>query len=218
MIELRYTLVTDGTSDDALIPMLSWLLREQGVSSAIVPSWADLSRLPRKPKGLTEKVAHSLDLYPCDLVFVHRDAENQPAGRRREEIEYAMASILAPEVPPAICVIPVRMTEAWLLFDEGAIRKASGNPNGKVPLALPRMSRVEHEPDPKEVLTRMLREASELRGRHLRKLSTIGQARLVAKYLDNFKPLRQLSAFQSLEADLSHLVKERGWDRPDLAE
>ncbi|MHC5543626.1 hypothetical protein ACYOEI_35830 [Singulisphaera rosea] len=150
-------------------------------------------------------------------VFVHRDAENQPAERRREEIERAMASIVAPEVPPAICVIPVRMTEAWLLFDEGAIRKAAGNPNGKVPLALPRMSRIEHEPDPKEVLTRILREASELKGRHLRKPSMIGQARLVSRYLDNFKPLRQPSAFQALEADLSRLVKERGWDRTEFA-
>ncbi len=31
MSELRYTLLADGSSDRALLPMLTWALRQQGV-------------------------------------------------------------------------------------------------------------------------------------------------------------------------------------------
>lgn len=38
MTELRYTVVTDGSSDVALIPILTWLLRANGVAYAIQPT------------------------------------------------------------------------------------------------------------------------------------------------------------------------------------
>ena len=50
MTELRYTFVTDGSSDAVLIPILTWLLRENGVEFAIQPAWADLTRIPRRKR------------------------------------------------------------------------------------------------------------------------------------------------------------------------
>jgi hypothetical protein len=50
MKEIRYTLITDGSSDRALMPILTWLLIELGVKIAIQPTWADFTRL-RNPKG-----------------------------------------------------------------------------------------------------------------------------------------------------------------------
>jgi hypothetical protein len=41
MRELRYTLVSDGASDQVLLPILTWLLRANGVRCAIQPEWAD---------------------------------------------------------------------------------------------------------------------------------------------------------------------------------
>lgn len=35
MNELRYTLLSDGPSDRALLPILTWLLRQNGVTGAI---------------------------------------------------------------------------------------------------------------------------------------------------------------------------------------
>jgi hypothetical protein len=117
MKELRYTLVTDGPSDDALIPPLTWLLREQGVACAIAPTWADLSRLRRRPRGLRERISLSIFLYPCDLLFVHRDAEHQPPELRKEEIRNALAEWDAKvSLPPVVHVISIHMTEAWLFF------------------------------------------------------------------------------------------------------
>ena len=139
MKEFRYTLVTDGSSDRALIPILSWLLQEHGVSQPIQAEWADLRRLQRPPKKLSERIKWSLELYPCDLLFVHRDAETALLGKRREEIRQALAE-LSNQVwndDWTVCVVPIRMQEAWLLLDETAIRTAAGNPHGHRLLELP---------------------------------------------------------------------------------
>ena len=52
MKDLRYTLLSDGSSDQALIPILTWLLQKLGVRSAIQPAWADLRRLRKPPNRL----------------------------------------------------------------------------------------------------------------------------------------------------------------------
>ena len=132
MDALRYTLLSDGSSDQALVPILTWLLRAQGVNGAIQPEWADLRRLRRPPDPLSERISRSLELYPCDVLFVHRDAEGVLPLPRTEEIHQALATVAQQiQVPPTVCVVPVRMQEAWLLFNEGAIRSAAGNPNGR---------------------------------------------------------------------------------------
>ena len=114
----RFTLLSDGSSDKALIPHLTWLLRQNGLNQSIVPEWADLSRLREKPKTLTERIERSIELYPCDLLFIHRDAEREDPNNRRQEIATALAESSKESEIPYICVIPIRMQEAWLLFDK----------------------------------------------------------------------------------------------------
>ena len=69
MEELRNTLLPDGSSDAAMMPVLTWLLRESRVRCAIQESWADLRRLRKPPKTLVDRLSSSLELYPCDLLF-----------------------------------------------------------------------------------------------------------------------------------------------------
>src|SRR5205085_11780027 len=137
MSDLRYTLLTDGSSDRALIPLLTWLLQANGVSQAIQSEWADFRHLRFKPHRLAARITLSLSLYPCDLLFVHHDAETEPRATRVVEIRQAIDD--AAIAQPAICVIPVRMQEAWLLLDATAIRRAAGNPNGQEDLILPQL-------------------------------------------------------------------------------
>ncbi len=153
MRELRYTLVSDGSSDRALLPILSWLLHEHGVLCPIQAEWADLRWLPNPPKSLVGRIEQSLDLYPCNLLFVHRDAENRSYAQRKAEIEHALTAI-RPSLHPCVCVVPVRMLEAWLLIDQAALRRAAGNPNGRVPLELAYPSKLEECSDPKNILYR----------------------------------------------------------------
>lgn len=212
MKELCYTLLSDGSSDKALMPILTWLLRKHQVECAIQSNWADLRRLPKPPKTLLPRIISSLELYPCDLLFVHRDAEKEPREKRVVEIQKAVEEVKkSVGVPPAVCVIPVRMQEAWLLFDEAALRKAAGNPRGRQPLQLPDITKLEQQPDPKEILHRLLREASGLTGRRLKQFSVNERVHRVAELMDDFSPLTALPAFQALEADIKQVIQLHSW-------
>lgn len=93
MNSISYTLLSDGSSDRALLPILNWLLQQHLPQYAIQEQWADLSRLPKPPNSLSERIKMSIDLYPCDLLFIHRDAEKQKREQRINEIEEAFKKL-----------------------------------------------------------------------------------------------------------------------------
>jgi hypothetical protein len=192
-----------------LIPHLTWLLKEAGITLPIVSDWADFSRFRERPNRLTEKIKKSIEFYPCDLLFIHRDAERESPENRRNEIENAVSNLdQNSDKPLFICVIPVRMSEAWLLFDENAIRRASGNSDGRARLNLPRLRNIETLPDPKETLFEAIRTASEKSGRKLKNLNAdLPFLRYrISELIEDFSPLRNLSAFQQLEIDVQNTV------------
>lgn len=197
-----------------LIPILEWLLRTHCGGVGIDIAYADTLRCREVPKRLQKKIEFALEAYPCDLLFVHRDAEGEPPDHRRNEIEKAVESLGTKIRVAHVCVIPVRMTEARLLFDKHAIRSAAGNPNGRVELDLPPISRLEHKPDPKRLLHELLTAASELSGRRRKSFDPKTKVHLIARSLDEFSLLRQLSAFRTLESDVQLIVKERRWNLP----
>jgi hypothetical protein len=99
------------------------------------------------------------------------------------------------------------MTEAWFLFDEAAIRQASGNPRGSVSLHLPAFPQIEAEPDPKQVLYDALRNASELHGRRRKKFRPQEAIHRLAELITDYAPLQQLSAFAALEHELRQTIR-----------
>jgi hypothetical protein len=206
MDRISFTLVSEGTSDKALIPHLKWLLEQNGVSIPIDSEWADWRFLPNPPKGLSNKIKTGIELYPCDILFVHRDSDREPFENRKAEINQAIMNAFGEDKPPFVCVIPVKMLEAWLLFDESAIRRASGNPFGKVNLDLPKIKHIEGIGRPKELLEELIIKASELQGRHLRKLNLSHCKAQISQNIEDFSLLRGLSAFQELENDIMNVV------------
>ena len=212
MRELRYTMLSDGSSDKALIPILNWLLQTHLNNWAIQPQWADLRRLDRSLRNTFEKrIKLSMELYPCELLFIHRDAERDSHTTRINEIRTALMGVDSLTSMPTICVVPVRMTEAWLLFDIAALRKAASNPNGNVALQLPDIRQLEHEPDPKEILHGLLREASGLSSRRLKRFSASDRIHRVSELITDFSLLRALTAFAALESELESVMEKQGW-------
>ena len=205
-----FTLLSDGSSDRALLPVLSWALQAAGEPALWQGSWADLGVVRGRLTTLAERIHWSVELFPCDLLFVHRDAERQEPGQRRAEVEAAW-SVTSPAVRavPYICVVPVRMQESWLLFDERAIRIAAGNPNGTQALGLPRLEDLESLPDPKTVLHAALERASGLAGRRLKKFEPRRRCFDVAEYAADrgFEPLARLSAFRQLLDDIAAFTR-----------
>jgi len=201
---LKYTLVADGPSDRVLLRVLDWLICQQDM----IPEgqFFDPRKMPEPPKDLAGRIHAALDLFPCTILFVHRDAELASPGNRRQEIETALQAVAH---PPHVCVIPVRMTEAWFLFDETALRRAAGNPNGKTPLHLPRLQHIENQPNPKRIMTDALRQASGLGGRRLAGFETSVARYRLAELVQDFAPLRTVAAFQCLEHDLIKIVAQQ---------
>lgn len=208
MRPLSYTLVSDGSSDRALMYPLTWLL-EAGSRRGFEAQWADLSLIGQRAKGLRDRILAALDYFPCDLLFVHRDGEREPRESRLAEIRAAVEGL--ERCPPVVSVVPVRMMEAWFLLDEDAIRAASGNPRGRVPLELPHPAGIERARDPKADLHEALRRASELRGRRATSFDPHAAVHRVAQLTRDFAPLRALSAFVALERELSQILQQRGW-------
>jgi hypothetical protein len=212
MKELRYTLLSDGSSDSALIPVLTWLLQAHLVDCAIQHEWADLRRVPKSLKDtFSKRIKLAVELYPCELLFIHRDAEKEPRQKRVDEIRKAKEEAGESVSVPTVCVVPVRMTEAWLLFDETALRRAAANPNGKHPLQLPDLTKLEDKPDPKELLYKLLGEASGLGSHRRKKLRVEELVHRVAEFIDNFASLRAMPAFKALEDELKQVIQEQDW-------
>ena len=187
--ELHRVLLADGPSDAVLIDVLTWLLESMSLTKTIRFEFADLSRLERRPANLRERIVGALRLDRCDCLFVHRDAEGESRETRIMEIDKAVDEARKRVyVPPVVHVIPVRMTEAWFLFDETALRRAAGNPNGKMRLGLPRLSQVESIADAKAFLKDKIRLASGLSGRRLK--SIIYSLDRPAMWLRDYSPLR----------------------------
>jgi hypothetical protein len=107
-------------------------------------------------------------------------------------------------------VVPIRMTEAWLLIDEMAVRRAANNPNGSGPCVIPQARSLERLVDPKETLFELLRNASGLPARRQRTFN-VGRARArVSELIEDFSPLRRLSSFVAFEEALLRALVQMG--------
>ena len=203
MTPLRYTVRGDGPSDAMLVPILDWLLRRALPAVPVVGRFADFRPYVCPPASVSEQLVRAIEDFPCDLLFIHRDAERETAAARRAEVFELVGELGSRLTAPHICVVPVRMSEAWLLGDDQAIRVAAGNQHGRMKLELPGVGKVERLTDPKELLYALLRLASGRTGRSLDKFRPQTCVRDVAEATEDFSHLRHLPAFALLERDVT---------------
>ena len=160
---MRFLLVCDGKADTSLTNHIQRLLVESGATEVNGDAWHHGGKL-------AEKVSLALESSSAvDLLFIHRDAENpRNTEDRYQEIESAIREVGYGGL--WVPIVPVRMTEAWLLLDQALIRKIAGRPRDTSNLVLPRPRDVEGIQDPKDRLDNILRQASGASGRRLRRI------------------------------------------------
>lgn len=202
---LQFTLLADGSSDRVLIPILRWMLGRHHGSHEWIGQTANLQALPRPPHGLAERISATIKFFPADLLFVHRDAENESPEQRHDEVAEALRAVSAAALPSSVPVVPVRMTEAWLLISEEAIRRAAGNPNGRIRLGLPPRNRLESLPDPKAILETQLVTASELQGRRRKKFRFPAHRARVPDFVDDWEVLLELPSARRVFDEIGNL-------------
>ncbi|MEU7488799.1 hypothetical protein [Streptomyces sp. NPDC042319] len=163
---VRVVYLCEGPSDEGIAFHIEQIAAECNVDIVLtIPDFRLLpERIEKTVSGKLKAVKRLGGDY--DLVIIHRDADGDGVDARRSEISKAIGEV-CPEIDFA-CLIPVKMTEAWLLLDEAAIRQVAENPKGRIPLSLPRATQVENIADPKERLKDVLALASDLSGRRLK--------------------------------------------------
>ena len=200
---LVFTVICDGTSDRIFTSIFEWLLDQKLGGAPFLVGMAEA--LPPAGDGLAARVQYAQQAYSSDVLLLHRDSEKESWTDRVAEVEAAMS---ATDLTYWIPVVPVRMTEAWLLHDLNAIRRAAGNPNGSGSLQLPKRARWESEPDPKQKLFSALRSASELHGRRLAKFDVHSARARLTNLIDDFSYLRGLPSFDDFESRLDSILEK----------
>jgi hypothetical protein len=79
-----------------------------------------------------------------------------------------------------------------------------------MPLGLPPLRRLEQEPNPKELLHTLLRQASGLSGRRAKQFRPDIQVHRLAELIDDYGPLYQLPAFRALDEELRQVLRQLG--------
>jgi hypothetical protein len=215
MPQLLVTLIGEGPSDDALIPIIEWVLERPALG--LLPDVDVISRFvgPDKsdsPSGLVGRITDCANEAPGHLFFIHHDADGPTHHEWAESIRQAVVDVRqqGTALPPAPPVVPVREMEAWLLIDETAIRRAARNPGGRAPLGLPHVRAIESCQDPKAILREALRAASGLPRRRWSEVDAIAP-RIVADFITDFTPLQQLVAFQAFSKEVEDVIRDQHW-------
>lgn len=203
MNSIDCTLIADGTSDAMTIPAIKWCLDQHFPEIGFN---IELARLGSSAKGLnfSGKVCRALELYPCTILFIHRDVESETIKDRQDELDKKLESVDC-SVPKVVFVIPKRMSEAWLLIEEKAIRYAANNPNGKMQLNLPDINQLEKLPDPKSRIIQLLEEATGLNKRRIRSFKPRAAIHRLSENIEDYSVLRKLESFNYLEQQISSL-------------
>lgn len=200
----RALFMADGPSDLPLATHLEALCLRTGIEISFVSFDPFRLSSSRTVQGRLRAALNEDPDFAC--IFVHRDAEGQDPQWRREEV--AEGCVKAGHGGPVVPVVPVRMTEAWLLLDEQAIRRVAGKPSGTNDLDLPRLKEVESLADPKTRLRQVLVTAASPNRARQRKAFTkrFGEhRRQLLELLDIDGDVTRLDAWKQLKTDIQTL-------------
>jgi hypothetical protein len=187
--QLSYVLVADGGTDRALVPIIDWAIHR------LDPEVEILEAEFRKRKG---PVKEFLDAFETGamIVFVHRDGENANLENRLQEFDGVDRGDVVP-------LVPIRMTEAWLLVSAAAIAKAADRPGAAI--TVPSVQQLDTIANPKQLLEeRLMQAAGNPTGRRRKRFhqSIVDRRINVSSLVEDFSPLEAVPAFQRFQADL----------------
>ena len=130
------------------------------------------------------------------VLCVHTDADSADDRNAFEfKINPAFSAVVGPQYCEAlVAVVPIRMTEAWMLADAELLREEIDPVGNAIDLSLP--ARPESEHDPKETITELIRLALASRSRRQRDQLRIGDLYQPIGQKLNLQKLERLSSYQ----------------------
>jgi hypothetical protein len=190
---LRYAVLGEGSSDRALLPSVAWVIEQ--CAPAILRDPYFFTRSEIGGALSTRMIREARRRHDAQLLFVHADCDDLTLDERFQEVANFGSGLDFPVVP----LVPRRTMESWLLSEEAAIRVAANNRNGAFPLDVPAIGAIEGLRDPKSTLFELLRTASGLPARRLRRFDVRLARVRVAEVMEDYATLRGLPAFRWFE-------------------
>lgn len=217
MRHLSSALYCEGSTDAQFLrPLLLRLcegmaaLAPDTVEVADVMVLADEPRHRRLPRAERIEMAAKAADGAWLVLFIHADADGRDGrAARAERVQPAierMGDLLGP-TRQAVAVVPIRMTDAWVLADVDAFRSGVGTTRDDKALGLLDVVAhgADHVPDPKGLLRAAFAAARPgARGAQLG--AYLGRIADAA----SFEDLRRLEAFRQLESDLKVALRTLG--------
>jgi hypothetical protein len=182
MNSLVLALYAEGRTDERFLPIViqrtaEQILAQRGSQVVDVPAPTVLEgSMDRKPSRRAERILEAARCaHGYHALIVHADADHPTPERALEErIEPGLDLVRRSQ--KAVCeqvipIVPVQMTEAWMLVDSGALCEVIGTNVDAASLGLPQHARqVESDAAPKRTLNRAIQNALAGRPRRRRRL------------------------------------------------
>jgi len=147
------------------------------------------------------------------VLIVHADADhrtNEKALLERFKPGYMLVQNQENICKHLVPIIPIQMTEAWMLVDHIALQDAIGTVMTARDLGLPPKAKlVENDSDPKQTLHLVLQKANAHRPRRQRhNQASLSMLYSILGRQINLERLRQVPSYQQFETDLTGTLKK----------
>lgn len=214
MQALVLALYAEGTTDEHFLPPIIQRTAEVVIAARgrttvdVLDPW-----VVKVEPGLNERatciLAAARQTEGFHALIIHADADHPtPERALHERIQPGMDRVTAAGVRHTLIpLIPVRMTEAWLLADPEALLHVIGTNMTATALGLPeREHLVESDPDPRQTLHRVVRDATALRRRRRRQFHADELYAPLARII-NLERLCKVPSYQQFVEDFTVALK-----------
>jgi hypothetical protein len=171
MIALVLALYAEGRTDERFLPVVirrtvEHILAQHGrIDVDVLEPIIVNHNIDRKFSTRAERILEAAHrAHGFHALIVHADADH-PTPERALKERFMPGHDLVQKAKDRVCnrllpIIPVRMTEAWMLVDSEALRKVIRTNIDEQALGLPTRARqIESDPDPKQTLHQILQNA-----------------------------------------------------------
>lgn len=215
MTSLVTALYAEGTTDHRFLPLIIQRTAVQILSQhgrTIVDVLEPMVVEPEEQRSNAQNMlAVAQRVYGYHLLFVHADADDNTAtAALQQRIRPGLALVQAAQQQgERVCadlvpIVPVQMTEAWMLVDAEALLDVIGTTTTPQRLSIPaRAQQIELIADPKQQLTQIFAQALASRTRRVRRRHTIADLYEPLARTINLAALRQLPSYQRFVTDLT---------------
>jgi hypothetical protein len=207
-MKLSFVLIGEGSSDLRMVSHIENILITEGFSEV---SGKPLEQ-DRIGRTVFDKLLAARKLFPsAGLIIIHRDADNAGSEARLREINEAVNRMPEKFNTKVIPMIPVKMTEAWLLADRKIINRVAGNVDCDDEIrCIPPVKILENRANVKELLLDALCEASGLEGGRLKPFKKrFGEMR--ARIMEDLAvdgPQKELPSYQAFRRELKYFSSD----------